>query len=100
MSHTLEKDVCHLGGVGTRIEEVQLAQVNQYLPEYVRYACCHWVDHLRQSNVVASDNGKLHAFLKKHFINWVEAMALIKRVPAGTLILIDLLTYISTLLVR
>ncbi|KAL5357408.1 hypothetical protein BJX96DRAFT_172493 [Aspergillus floccosus] len=97
MSVTLERDLCRLYDVGTLIDEVPIDRLNKYLPEHVQYACCSWVDHLRQSDVVSSDNGKVHDFLKKSFIFWVEAMSLMRKMPASIQILNDLLTYVSTL---
>ncbi|PYI11401.1 hypothetical protein BO78DRAFT_333564 [Aspergillus sclerotiicarbonarius CBS 121057] len=96
MSQTLEKDVCHLGRVSTRIEDVRPDQLEQYLPEHARYACSSWAYHLHRSNGKLSDNGKLHTFRKQHFTHWVEAMAVTEKTPASIQMLNILLACIPT----
>ncbi|KAB8221228.1 WD40-repeat-containing domain protein [Aspergillus novoparasiticus] len=93
MNSTLRRNICYLERVSTRSEEVPYAWVEKHLPEYAQYACCHWVDHLRQSGI--NDGKPLYNFFETHFMHWVEAMSWMGKLPEGILMLNDLLTYIS-----
>ncbi|KAE8328414.1 hypothetical protein BDV39DRAFT_203937 [Aspergillus sergii] len=93
MNSTLRRNICHLERVSTRSEEVPSARVEKHLPEHAQYACCHWVDHFRQSGI--DDGEPLSKFFKTHFTHWVEAMSWMGKLPEGILMLNDLLTYIS-----
>ncbi|KAB8207373.1 quinon protein alcohol dehydrogenase-like superfamily [Aspergillus parasiticus] len=93
MNSTLRRNICQLERVSTRFYDVPDARVEEYLPEHAQYACCHWVDHLRQSGI--NDGRPLYDFLETHFTHWVEAMSWMGKLPEGILMLNDLLIYIS-----
>ncbi|PYH96844.1 hypothetical protein BO71DRAFT_470348, partial [Aspergillus ellipticus CBS 707.79] len=96
MDNTLKRDLCYLRKVDTRYSQVDADQLDKYLPDQVKYACCYWVSHLQQSDIMPCDGGAIHTFLKAHFTHWVEAMSLMRKAPAGILMLNDLVTYISS----
>ena len=54
------------------------------LPQ-VAYACEYWVDHLeacaQDYDGILSDGGKVHVFLQKHLLHWLEAMSLLLKIP-------------------
>lgn len=41
---------------------------------HIRYSCLFWFDHLRFREEL-SDYGKLHAFMQRHFLHWLEALS-------------------------
>jgi hypothetical protein len=96
LSDTLKKDICNLETPGTLAYEVQGNTIDSHLPRHVQYACCYWVDHLdcinpvRRKEIGLHDTGKVHAFLEKHFLHWLEALSLIGKVSEGVLMIIKL----------
>ncbi|KAE8416700.1 hypothetical protein BDV36DRAFT_259410 [Aspergillus pseudocaelatus] len=92
MSNALRRDICCLEDPGTYMTDIKPSVVHEYLPEQVQYACSHWVDHLRQSGIVPSDDTVLYDFLRTHFVHWLEAMAVMGRIPIAIMILNNLVT--------
>ena len=82
----LKKDICDIHHPATLTSEVERSKLEYCLPVYTRYACQYWVDHLekleksQQEEVGLCDNGKVHKFLLKHFLHWLEALSLIGRI--------------------
>ncbi|MCJ1349439.1 hypothetical protein MMC31_007679 [Peltigera leucophlebia] len=87
MSGTLRKDICNLRMPGVLLEESKDLDLDPLA--HVRYACSYWVDHLCQASKLPqyktglSDNGPIHAFLKIHFLHWLEALSLMGRISTG-----------------
>ena len=83
----LHKDMYNLRDPGISIDE------DKPLPPdplaQVRYACVHWIDHLCEiasssyDQVGLYDNGKIHKFLKEHFLHWMEALSLTRSMSNG-----------------
>ncbi|GMF72733.1 unnamed protein product [Aspergillus oryzae] len=92
MSNALRRDICCLEDPGTHMTDIKPSVVHESLPEQVQYACSHWVDHLQQSDIVASDDTVLYDFLRAHFVHWLEAMAVMGRIPIAIMILNNLIT--------
>jgi NACHT domain len=96
LSITLKKDICNLKTPGVLAYEVHGSSIDSHLPRYVQYACCYWVDHLnyvnpiRRNEIGLHDNGKFHVFLENHFLHWLEALSLMKKVPEGVLMITKL----------
>jgi hypothetical protein len=95
MSKTLRKDICGLRKPGILTSEVQHNLVDQHLPSALRYACCYWVYHLQQSNTVLYDNCPAHLFLQAHFLHWLEALSLIRKMSDGIHIITLLVSMIK-----
>ncbi|KAK8932066.1 hypothetical protein VCV18_000597 [Metarhizium anisopliae] len=55
-------------------------RVNECIPDDVQYACANWVLHLQLSKSTLRNNGEAHEFLKKRFVDWIEALSLMGRV--------------------
>ncbi|KAB8271802.1 hypothetical protein BDV30DRAFT_227843 [Aspergillus minisclerotigenes] len=91
MSNALRRDICCLEDPGTHMTDIKPSVVHESLPEQVQYACSHWVDHLQQSDIVASDDTVLYDFLRTHFVHWLEAMAVMGRIPIAIMILNNLI---------
>ena len=87
MSGSLRKDICNLRRPGILSEE--LKDLNQDPLVHVRYACSYRVDHLCQASKLLQqktgiyNNGSVHAFLKKHFLHWLEALSLMRMISEG-----------------
>jgi hypothetical protein len=84
MQSTLRRDICRLQKPGARTQEAAGRIKDSGLPQ-VAYACEYWVDHLeacaQDCDGILSDGGKVHGFLQKHFLHWLEAMSLLKKMP-------------------
>ena len=76
----LKKDICDLRTPGRLRTEVDQRTVDEYLPAEVQYACLYWVYHLKESKGMIRDEGSAHNFLKRHFLHWLEALSLIRRI--------------------
>lgn len=61
--------------------------VDQCLPSHVQYACRYWVEHLQQSDIELCDNGQVHKFLEEHFLYWLEALSLIRKMSDGVVMM-------------
>ncbi|CAG8910002.1 unnamed protein product [Penicillium egyptiacum] len=71
----LTHNICRLSSYGIQRRDVDSHMIAQYIPQVLRYSCRYWAYHFRKSE---SDASELEAFsfLKKHFLNWLEAMSL------------------------
>jgi hypothetical protein len=84
MSTRLKRDICEMHHPGARIDEIESSTLERCLPIHSQYACQYWVGHLEQlesSQQEAAglcDGGKVHIFLKKHFLHWIEALSIIE----------------------
>lgn len=100
MSSKLCRDICGLVMPGKTASEVSHSQIEENIPQYLRYTCRYWVDHLskldnsRLSEVGLMDGGKVHAFLQECFLYWLEAMSLIKETPTAILVVNQLQTLV------
>ena len=95
MSDSLKRDVCGLRRPGTLMQEIDNNVVRRHLPAHVQYACCYWVQHLKESGAFLKDNKQVHTFLQEHFLHWLEALSLIKKISDGAVmvrLLEDMLT--------
>ena len=96
MSRVLKRDICNLQMPGALAHDVQRSKIDSYLPRYVQYTCCYWVDHLeriskaRQNEIGLHDNGQVHYFMKTHFLHWLEALSLVGKVSEGVLMIVKL----------
>lgn len=92
MAKGLKRDICNLQTLGP-IDELYKSKVDKSLLAQVEYACVYWVSHIKQAGhcgYYLQDNGPVHQFLKTHFLYWLEAVSLIKRIPEGVLAVADL----------
>jgi hypothetical protein len=90
MSSNLERDICDLRAPDALASRVDHRQLEQCLPAELRYACCYWVQHLRQSKAVLSDKDPVHEFLQVHLLHWLEALSLLGKTSDSVKMVTDL----------
>ncbi|RSL99859.1 hypothetical protein CEP52_009488 [Fusarium oligoseptatum] len=101
MSSELCQDICRVVSPGKLASEVPRCQIEQSIPQHLRYACRYWVDHLAELHqdcrleAGLSDTGEIHTFLKERFLYWLEAMSLIGETPTIITIINQLQDMIS-----
>ncbi|PHH53591.1 Vegetative incompatibility protein HET-E-1 [Ceratocystis fimbriata CBS 114723] len=83
LCNTLERDIYHLKAPGSLIDEVSPPDPDPLAA--IRYSCTFWVDHLHDSpvNVRASENDEILAFFTKKYLQWLEALSLLRSVYTG-----------------
>ncbi|KAL8885397.1 MAG: hypothetical protein Q9215_006747 [Flavoplaca cf. flavocitrina] len=94
MSTALKRNSCRLPTPGSSPKEVEGGMMDINLPKHVRYACEYWVDHLMgtKSDTRAQyvrDSGKVHSFLEKDYLHWLEAMSLMGKMPRAVLMITE-----------
>jgi hypothetical protein len=90
MSDQLRKDICGLHAPGFLIRDIQGDKIKNCLPAELQYACLYWVQHLQKSDIVLSDNGLAHIFLREHLLHWFEALSLIGKTSDGVRAIVSL----------
>jgi hypothetical protein len=83
MSSHLRRNICDLQSPGALAAEVDRNEVDRHIPLHIQYACRFWVHHLQQSNIKACDWRAIHTFLQHHFLHWLEALAMIRCISDG-----------------
>ena len=100
MLNTLKRDICGLRMPGALLENVE-SSIKQDILAPIRYACCYWVDHLCQvshlslDEIGLCDSGKVHIFLQKHFLHWLEALSLMRNM-SGAVVMVKTLESLLT----
>ena len=93
MSNELRQDMCGLNWPGTMASEISAERIERHIRPHLRYVCHYWVDHLErldqlnQQEVGLLDGGRVHTFLQKSFLYWLEVMALIKETATAILVI-------------
>ncbi|KKF92490.1 Vegetative incompatibility protein HET-E-1 [Ceratocystis platani] len=79
----LRRDMYNLTAPGCLIEEVSVPQPDPLAA--IGYFCLFWVDHLNDSstNGMVSKNDEILAFLREKYLQWLEALSLLKVIPGG-----------------
>ncbi|KAL6923040.1 hypothetical protein FSST1_000314 [Fusarium sambucinum] len=90
LSASLERDIYELGTAGLASFPITTPSPDPLAP--IRYSCIYWVDHLKASGPHGGtsgqelqENGIVHQFFKTKYLNWLEALSLLCRVPEGIL---------------
>jgi len=83
LSKTLNRDIYRLQAPGYLIDQVSTPEPDPLAA--IQYSCIFWTDHLHDS---AADEalGKydtILAFLKEKYLQWLEALSLLRSIPAG-----------------
>ncbi|KAJ5119729.1 WD40-repeat-containing domain protein [Penicillium atrosanguineum] len=77
MRRYLKKNICKLDNPGNYRASIDAQSLRQYLPQELEYSCRYWIHHLSKYNISAYEAEEILAFLRKHFLNWVEALSLL-----------------------
>ena len=100
LSQNLQKDIYNLEHPGLLADEVKPPDQDPLAP--VRYSCVFWVNHLcvvdgqsSNSKNELSDDGAVFAFLKKHFLHWLESLSLLRKLSDGVSSIRELLKTIQ-----
>ncbi|WZH45391.1 NACHT domain-containing protein [Fusarium acuminatum] len=97
----LKTNICGLASPGMRIQEIDPAIVDKYLPTEVQYACLYWAFHLMLSGTCLGDPNKdnkaksILDFLQAFFSNWVEVLCLLRKLDDSFIILDRLQTMVD-----
>jgi hypothetical protein len=75
----LRENICGLEYPGKLRSEISINSVNTCVPAELRYACHHWVDHLRRSGRHIHDSDEIDNFLRKHFLHLLEVLGILGR---------------------
>ncbi|OJJ98902.1 hypothetical protein ASPACDRAFT_121692 [Aspergillus aculeatus ATCC 16872] len=89
MNVRLEDNICKLPSYGTQYKDVEPQIIDKYITADLKYACRYWVHHLEQSKGQIIDYNIL-SFLQKHFLHWLEVLALIGEISEA-IVSIDIL---------
>jgi hypothetical protein len=91
----LKRNICDLGAPDALANEVDSCRVEQRLPADLQYACRYWVQHLRRSGARLIDDCKVHKFLQKHLLHWLEALSIMGKISKGIAMIKTLLTLVE-----
>ena len=86
----LKENVCSLGFSGMLRRDINIRDIDECLPADIQYSCRYWVHHLEQSGRHIFDEDAVDAFLRKHFLHWLEALSLMGKI-SDCISLIDIL---------
>lgn len=82
MLDTLRRDIYELGRPGFAIDQVITPNPDPLAT--VRYACVYWVDHLTDSTLLDQyDQKQIDDFLRQKYLNWLEALSLLRSISEG-----------------
>jgi hypothetical protein len=79
----LSQNICNLRSSDALASDVEPEKFREYFPEDLRYACLHWISHLLGSYHWLDSGTEVLEFLDKYFLNWLEALSLLKKVDHG-----------------
>ncbi|KAL2801707.1 purine and uridine phosphorylase [Aspergillus granulosus] len=77
MRKNLKKNICGLKSYGTERSDIDSKSIDDYLPPELQYSCRYWTHHSARSEDPMSQANDILAFLKEHFLHWVEVMSML-----------------------
>jgi NACHT domain len=100
VSGTLHRNMYGLRQLGISIDLAKPPHPDPLAP--LRYPCVYWASHFHEAyrNRVPcrsdlTDGGKIHFFLQKHFLYWLEALSLMKSMSSSVETISTLLTLLK-----
>jgi hypothetical protein len=78
----LRKDICNLQDYGKPRDKIGETTIREVIRPDLKYAYLNWVYHLQQCRQDITDED-IYAFLREHFLHWLEALSLIKKMTEG-----------------
>jgi hypothetical protein len=91
----LRRDICNLELPRASKKNIDRRSLVNNIPSELQYACSYWAEHVEQAALPISDHGKIHQFLIKHFIHWLEVMWLLGQFRERLSVLRRLLSLVS-----
>jgi hypothetical protein len=82
MNSGLHQNMCSLELPGTFVSEIDTSQIDAHIPQYLRYACLHWVKHLSKIYDGQKDSGVVYTLLQERLLYWLEVLAFIRETPS------------------
>ncbi|KAF1983490.1 hypothetical protein K402DRAFT_162769 [Aulographum hederae CBS 113979] len=95
METSLKQDIYGVNTPNMLIADAKVARIEQCLPPEVQYACRYWIDHIQKSDTQLHDDGQVHSFLQKYFLNWLEALGWIGKISDGVYAIAALESFVS-----
>jgi hypothetical protein len=83
MEAKLKKDMCGLKEPGALALDVDRAVVDSHFRSHLRYACLYWVQHVQRSDNALLLKDRISRFVQQHFLHWLEALSLLRRLSDG-----------------
>ncbi|KAH8621451.1 putative WD repeat-containing protein [Alternaria alternata] len=80
LSKHLRRDMCSLEDPGARTADLSRTEVDRHIQAHVQYACRFWVYHCTRNDVDTGSCCDVEVFFYKHFLHWLESLALLSRV--------------------
>ncbi|KAL2885567.1 Vegetative incompatibility protein HET-E-1 [Ceratocystis lukuohia] len=79
----LQRDIYGLQAPGCLIDEVSVPEPNPLAP--IQYFCIFWADHLCESAAddAVNVNDRILAFLKEKYLQWLEAISLLRTISSA-----------------
>ncbi|PYH52143.1 purine and uridine phosphorylase, partial [Aspergillus niger CBS 101883] len=77
MRKYLKKNICSLESYGTKRSDINPESIDHYLLPELQYSCRFWTHHLARSKDPISQVNDILAFLKEHFLHWLESMSIL-----------------------
>ena len=91
MSNRLRKNMCNLQTLGICLRDIEESSIEANIPGYLQYTCTYWADHLQQAGsanqqtLTLNEDCKVFEFFQTHFLHWVEALVILKKVSEAVL---------------
>ncbi|KAF2402157.1 hypothetical protein EJ06DRAFT_462685, partial [Trichodelitschia bisporula] len=83
MRKFLKQDQLEIGQPGALATDKESSRVDRCLPPEVQYACLYWIQHLEKGGSQLRDDDRVHQFLKKHLLHWLETLGWMQTVYEG-----------------
>ncbi len=91
----LKYNICEFESPGQRRDRMPRLRINEFLPPAVQYACLHWVSHIEYVEPKIMDGGRVHRFLQRSFLHWLEALSLLGKAAEAIPLIEELIGYVD-----
>ncbi len=79
----LRQNICDVRDAASVVDDLHPSFVEAHLPPHLCYACLYWIHHVSGSDNEAQFVGPIEGFLQKHFLHWLEALSLLRKVASA-----------------
>ncbi|KAH0425835.1 g-protein beta wd-40 repeats containing [Colletotrichum camelliae] len=76
---------------GDHYSQLNRQVVDQEFPPHMRYACVHFIRHLKESEARLRDGDSIHQFLQVYLLHWTEALVILGKASTIVSILDNLI---------